>query len=48
MTLDGVIEAPEQWIFRFWNDELASGFWEAVPRHDSKRRTVPIRMNAPI
>jgi dihydrofolate reductase len=23
VTLDGVMEAPEKWVFRFWNDELA-------------------------
>jgi dihydrofolate reductase len=23
MTLDGVMEAPEMWVFQFWNDELA-------------------------
>jgi dihydrofolate reductase len=23
VTLDGVMEAPEKWVFRFWNDEHA-------------------------
>ena len=23
MTLDGVVEAPEKWVFQFWNDDLA-------------------------
>ena len=23
VTLDGVMEAPDQWSFQFWNDEAA-------------------------
>src|SRR5215210_8997062 len=33
MTLDGVMEAPEKWVFRFWNDELARANSGQKPEH---------------
>jgi hypothetical protein len=35
ITLDGVMEAPHEWSFPYWNDEIATYKWDELLATDA-------------